>query len=284
MPELSGYTVKTYRYLRLAMVTMLLLLAAAVLIERFHTDPGCFQTSISAYYYTPAQAIFVGTLIAVGVCMVVLKGSTEWEDILLNLGGMLAPVVALVPTPVKGRCFSVAGAQPDIPSNVANNIPAIFAAGLVGLGITVWLGRRGLARHPKNAIGVAVAGAVLAGGFGWFLAGRDHFIANAHYGAAFPLFGCIVAVVLINARGYGAREAGTTDVSRVFRNRYTLIAALMVALPLSMWLVSLAIEWYHLVLWVEATLLVLFAAFWVIQTRELWTEGVRDATPTVGKG
>jgi hypothetical protein len=30
------------------------------------------------------------------------------------------------------------------------------------------------------------------------------------------------------------------------------------------------------VLWVEATLLVLFAAFWVIQTFELWTEGVRS--------
>ena len=279
MPELNGYSVKTYRYLRLAMVTLLLLLAAAVLIEWFHTDPGCFQTSISAYYYTPAQAIFVGTLISVGVCMVVLKGSTEWEDILLNVGGMLAPVVALVPTPNKGRCFSVVGAQPDIPANVANNIPAIFVAGVVGLVITFLIGQRDGAHEPKHLIGMGVAAVVLVGGFVWFLAARDEFIAHAHYGAAFPLFGCIVGVVLINARGYGARS-GTTDMTRVFRNRYTLIAVLMVLLPAAMWMLSLTVEWDHLVLWVEATLLVLFAAFWVIQTRELWTEGVREAPPT----
>ena len=84
--------------------------------------------------------------------MVVLKGSTEWEDILLNVGGMLAPVVALVPTPGKGRCFSVAGAQPDIQSNVANNIPAIFVAGVVGLVITFWIGaaRRGSTSSKRS--------------------------------------------------------------------------------------------------------------------------------------
>ncbi len=281
MPEIGGYTVKTYRYLRLAMVTMLLLLAVAVLIEWQHTDPGCFQTSISAYYYTPAQAIFVGTLITVGVCMVVLKGSTEWEDILLNLGGMLAPVVALVPTPGAGRCFSVAGAQPDIAANVANNIPAIFVAGVVGLVVTFWIGQRDGGHDPQHLLGMAVAGLVLVGGFAWFLAAREHFIANAHYGAAFPLFACIVAVVVINARWYGARS-GNTALTQVLRNRYAVIAALMVLLPVAMWLISLAVEWDHLVLWVEATLLVLFAAFWVIQTRELWTEGVREAPPAVG--
>jgi hypothetical protein len=282
MPELSSYTIKTYRYLRLAMVMLLVLLATAVLIERFETDPGCFQTSISAYYYTPAQAIFVGTLIAVGVCMVVLKGSTEREDILLNLGGMLAPVVALVPTPSKGRCFSVAGAQPDIESNVANNIPAIFVAGLLGLLLTAaigwWYRSRGLSAgwRLEHAIGLGVSAAVLFGGFAWFLVDRGGFIDNAHYGAAFPLFVCIIAVVLLNARGYGMKTTHTTDPSRVFRNRYTVIAVLMVVLPAAMWLVSLVVDWDHLVLWVEATLLVLFAAFWVIQTLELWTEGVRE--------
>ncbi len=290
MPELSGYTVKTYRYLRLAMVTLLLLLAVAVLIERSNTDPGCFQTSISAYYYTPASAIFVGTLIAVGVCMIVLKGSTEWEDILLNVGGMLAPVVALVPTPHKGSCFSVAGAQPDIEANVANNIPAIFIAGVVGLvlvaGIGLWYRSRGEGEWKReHTIGLAASAVVLAGGFAWFLGARDNFIDKAHYGAAFPLFFCIIGVVLINARGYGVQQTGSTDPGRVFRNRYTAIAVLMVVLPLLLWALSKAVDSNHLVLWVEAVLLVLFAAFWVIQTKELWTEGVRPDpvdTPAAG--
>ena len=80
MPALPGYTIKTYRYLRLAMLTMLVMLAAGVLIERAHNAAGCFQPSISDYYYTPAQAVFVASLITIGVCMIALKGSTEWED------------------------------------------------------------------------------------------------------------------------------------------------------------------------------------------------------------
>ena len=130
MPELPGYTIKTYRYLRLAMVTMLVLLGAGVLIERFDNAAGCFQPSISDYYYTPAQAVFVAGLVTIGICMIALKGSTEWEDILLNLGGMLAPVVAFVPTPQGATCASVPNIAPDIPANVANNIPALFVAGV----------------------------------------------------------------------------------------------------------------------------------------------------------
>jgi hypothetical protein len=61
--------------------------------------PGCFQTSISAYYYTPVHGIFIGALVAVGTCLICLRGNTDAEDILLNLAGMFAPVVALVPTP-----------------------------------------------------------------------------------------------------------------------------------------------------------------------------------------
>ena len=52
----------------------------------------------SAYYYTPAQAIFVGALIGLAACMIALKGTTPVEDVFLNLGGVFAAVVAIVPT------------------------------------------------------------------------------------------------------------------------------------------------------------------------------------------
>jgi hypothetical protein len=283
-PTVDSYTVKTYRYLRLAMVTLLFLLGSSVLIERAHTAAQCFQTSISAYYYTPAQAVFVGTLVAVGVCMIVLKGSTEWEDVLLNLGGMLAPVVALVPTPDRGTCFSTPGTQRDIAADVANNIPALFVTGLVGLALTAAIGhwdrrREGRGRDVHHSVGMGFALAVLVGGFGWFSLSRQGFIHHAHYGAAFPLFGSIVAVVLLNARGYGRRTTGGTRAREVYRNRYSAIALLMVAVPVGMWLVSRVVTWEHVVLWIEATLLLLFAAFWVSQTQELWTDGVRSAGP-----
>src|SRR4051794_39778048 len=99
MPVPGGYSIKTYRYLRMAMIAMIVLLGASLVIEWSKTDPRGLQTSISAYSYTPVRAIFVGALISIGVCMVVLKGNTDPEAILLTVAGILAPVVALVPTP-----------------------------------------------------------------------------------------------------------------------------------------------------------------------------------------
>src|SRR5262249_55555658 len=99
--------VSTYRYLRLSIVVMVLALFVSVLIERFHV--GCWQGSISAYYYTPAHAIFVGALVAIGVSLIAIKGSTDLEDVLLNVAGLLAPIVAFVPTtPPSGSCPSTA--------------------------------------------------------------------------------------------------------------------------------------------------------------------------------
>ena len=285
MPELPGYTIKTYRYLRLAMLTMLVMLAAGVLIERSHNAAGCFQPSISDYYYTPAQAVFVASLITIGVCMIALKGSTEWEDILLNLGGMLAPVVAFVPTPAGATCSSVPNIAPDIPANVANNIPALFVTGVVGVLTVLLLARLDRARatshwNYRHTIGMLVSIAVLLGGFGWFLWGRESFIGNAHYAAAFPLFGAIVAVAVINAREFTRKRTGAMAAGQVTRNRYFLVAFLMVVLPVLEWLVSTVVTWNHVVLWAETTVLILFAAFWVMQTQELWSNGVRDTVDT----
>ena len=47
--------IKTYRYLRIGMIGAVVLLAASIGIERSKVD--CWQTSISAYYYTPARAV-----------------------------------------------------------------------------------------------------------------------------------------------------------------------------------------------------------------------------------
>jgi hypothetical protein len=92
----SEIVAKSYRYLRLAMVGLLVCLAAAVAYQRWRK--GDFLGSVSTYYYTPAQACFVGGLIGLGACMIALKGTTPVEDLFLNLGGVFAAIVALVPT------------------------------------------------------------------------------------------------------------------------------------------------------------------------------------------
>jgi hypothetical protein len=92
-PEIQAMS---YRYLRIAMVGLLLALAAAVFYQSSKQDS--FLASVSAYYYTPAQAAFVGALIGLGASMIALQGVTPPEDMFLNLGGIFAIVVAIVPT------------------------------------------------------------------------------------------------------------------------------------------------------------------------------------------
>ncbi|NUR06759.1 MAG: hypothetical protein HOQ22_00230 [Nocardioidaceae bacterium] len=267
---------KTYRYLRLAMVHLVLLLFVAVGVEWWHTGRSCFQDSLSAYYFTPVQAVFVGALTAIGICMVVLKGNTEWEDILLNLGGMLLPVVAFVPVPQEGSCRSVPVLLRDTPADVANNVTALLVTGAVGLAVVVGVLLRSSAgprASRAHVIGTSVAAATLLAGAAWFVVGRDSFVEGAHYVAAVGVFACIVGVVVLNARAL--RSARASPGRRTFVNRYAVIAVLMVGSAVGMGLVALVVDWQHWLLWVESTLITLFAVFWLSQTQELWNEGLR---------
>ncbi len=132
---------KTYRYLRMGMVGLVLALALSILLERLEVD--CWQTSISSYYYTPARAVFVGGLMAVGVSLLVIKGSTRREDVMFNIAGILAPVVGVVPTSSVGECWSLeptpkptdgeGNPAPWVIANIDNNIQALLLAGIVGM-------------------------------------------------------------------------------------------------------------------------------------------------------
>ena len=133
--------VKTYRYLRISMVGAVVLIGVSVLIERSNVD--CWQTSLSAYYYTPVRAIFVGMMMSIGLCLIVIKGSTPWEDATLNAAGMLAPIVAVVPTTDVGVCWSQSPGRLPVDddgnlaswviANIDNNITALLITGIAGL-------------------------------------------------------------------------------------------------------------------------------------------------------
>ena len=57
------------------------------------------QDSISAYYHTPLRNIFVGSLCAVGGFLYFYKGVSTRENIALNIAGIFAVLVAMLPTP-----------------------------------------------------------------------------------------------------------------------------------------------------------------------------------------
>src|SRR4051812_36377939 len=98
---------QTYFGLRLAMIVLTVMLFASVLIQ--YIILRCLQSSISAYYYTPARPIFIAVLCAIGTALIIYRGRTTVENMLLDLAGFLAIIVALVPT---GFNLSDRGCQP----------------------------------------------------------------------------------------------------------------------------------------------------------------------------
>ena len=260
------------------MVALVVGLAAAVLFEWSTDHHRCFQASISAYYYTPVRPYFVSALVAIGVCLVCLRGNTDPEDILLNVAGVAAAVVGLVPTPRVGACMSTPvgsrdGVRGVIAGNVANNVFALLIAGAVGLLVfavlVVWWSAHG-GGWPARTTVVAFAFAVVAEVAATFVfyTARSFFLAHAHAVAALTMFGCIFVVVSLNA-------AAHWNGRRWLRNTYVVIASGMALALLVVGLVALVTTWRHATLVIEGVFITLFAAFWSVQTHELWSAGLR---------
>ena len=84
MTPLNPYVLKSYRYLRLVMIGLVILLGVSVLIEVFASGAGCWRTSISSYYWTPVRGVFIASLVAVGACLVIIKGRNGSTLIWMN--------------------------------------------------------------------------------------------------------------------------------------------------------------------------------------------------------
>ena len=96
----------TYFYLRVAIILLVALLAVAVLRQDRSHPSGVPLGSISLAWYTPVQSVLVAVLVAAGVAMIAIRARGIQEP-LLDFAGLLAPLVAFVPTPepVRGPCF-----------------------------------------------------------------------------------------------------------------------------------------------------------------------------------
>lgn len=287
--------VTTYHYLRVTLVVLLLGLGAAVVYQTWYQG-WHLLSSVSAYYYTPAQAIFVGTLVGLGACMVALAGTRRAEDLLLNLGGLFAALVALVPTS-RGSDFKTAaracqqlaaGKAPnglDCPTvraleataraNVQNNIFALLVLGALALLAALLVHLLTARRAPQGGGGVrapfwwsfAALGVFLVLMLVAYLAFLDWLIDNAHGLAALLLLLCILGVAAVNAVRHQAlpRRAG----GLLGRYRYGLVALALLAVAVvgaALWKTNVIT-----LFWLEIAVALMFAVFWMVQTVEQMT-------------
>jgi hypothetical protein len=267
----------TYRYLRGGIPVMLVMLGAALIIERVRASD--WLGSISAYYFTGAHAVFIGSICAMGTLLIVYKGLKPTEDVLLNLAGILAFVVAFVPTSRPETAVSV-----DVSNvNVLSNVWALVIALLVARAVSWFMYRRtGTTPDlgPIARIVMWVQRALLAAGLALLIFAPDWFVSHAHGIAAVVLFLAIIGTVVITAF---MADKGLVDSAnpKVYEQIYRIIAVLMLVTLLVAVTVHFAINSVsQLVLWVEVALLAEFGVYWAVQTAERWGSRSDRAVPS----
>ena len=287
---------ETYRTLRLGMVAGGLLLGTGV-VSYIISIGGRIPQSVSATFYTPIQTIFTGTLILVGLALVAVKGRPGWENTLLDVAGVLIPMVAFVPTPVQDATCVPAG-KDCVPlplvEGVGLNVGAYLALGLVALGY-LWL-RRLLEGQNEEWDGPTTRG-VMAITAVWvliaaiFFLARPQFLQFAHYASAISFFVILGVVVFINASYTAPIDPAIDKPASWYRGWYRVIGWLMVGFAAFGALVFAVTGTqnfvytgtpspFPVIFWVEVVLLTLFILYWILQTSELWNQTVPGSTPT----
>lgn len=256
----------SYRYLRIAPIVSVVMLLTAVVIQRTRAD--CWQTSISAYYFTAAHSAFVATLCAIGVGLIVYKGNSDTEDVILKFAGFFAFIVAMCPTARETVCGPGLPADFDVMSGTRNTVLAVIITSVLAEITRMVVDHSSDTEPPSFWARVATV-------IGWFLvalgvvayfAWPDQFQAKAHSISAVTLFLGIIGVVVANARTVPLR---TRDLR--FKTAYVVIAWTMTLTLVGVVVVHLLLSGFgHAVILVEMLLIIEFAAFWGLQTAELW--------------
>lgn len=289
MPSRNQSAIITYRALRMGVVAAALLLMISLVGEIIRTG-GLQLTSISASFYSPVRNIFVGVLVATGMALIAIMGREKSEDGALNLAGMLAPTVGLLPTTVgpsaPGACRD--GIAKCIPittlADVENNVSALLVLGLIALvGALVYVLRTHGPGSAQLRQMILPALLWLVSAVLWLFA-RDLVFEHGHNLAAFFFFLLLAWVARINALDppegptvMGLRpqdyHRGYQIISTAMIVTIVLTAIYDIAILLR-WLPDPYPQWFFVA---ESVLLVLFIAFWILQTAHFWHAGVPDA-------
>jgi len=296
-PKPPTMALRTYLALRLSTVGVIAVLAAS-LIKEYSRAGDCLQGSISAYYYTTVQSVFVGALVTLGLVMIVLWGKTPWEDGALNLAGLLAPVVAFVPaapsnlcslqnpagTPVKTEAAKdrlVAASHDGIFNNMLSYLVVVGLALLIVAGFGIVSHRKQWPTVTEHPVAfwlpwALAVGLWLLGTYG-FTQHRAWFYDNAHGYAAKTLFAFIIVVVVnIGLQKKRGEDGDTVLASRWWAGFYFVLAAMMLVGTVLIYLLAKPLSddlGAHRGFIIEGWLIFWLAVFWLAQTWDRRNDG-----------
>ena len=308
----ADFTIKTYRYVRIMIVALTIGLLTAVFVEQ--GTAGCSLGSISAYYYTPARGLFTAGLLGIGVCLIAVRGENDLQDGLLNLGGLLAPMVALVPMHLsvgtadhpsrEASCIANAHRLRDLRDQGAHEDPfSLVTAGrldairndtwalliMLGLGLLLLAFLIRYARsHPRAGVRTprwwpwwAAAGATLLI-WGLYVFANGFFVERVHFGSAILMFVAIsVYAVVDGIRAQKLQRAVKRGVG------YVALGISLIAGCALIMLVGRLADWEYTTFTAEVWGIAVFLVFWTAQTADLWDHTSRASAilrTTTGDG
>lgn len=291
MPSRSQSTIITYRALRMGVVAAALLLTASLVLEIIRTK-GLELTSISASYYSPVSKVFVGVLVATGMALIAIMGREKSEDGALNLAGMLAPTIGMLPTTVgpsaPGACRD--GVAKCIPLSslidVENNVSSLLVLGfLCMVGALVYVIKTHGPGSPQMRRMILPGLLWLVSVVLWLFA-RELMLVHGHNLAAFCFFILLAWVARINALDPPDGPTVMRLTPKAYQRGYKIVSTAMIGTIvltaiydigiLAGWLPNPYPQWFFVA---ESLLLGLFIAFWVLQTAHFWRDGVPDSGP-----
>jgi hypothetical protein len=292
--------VATHMMIRVALTGISLAIVVSVLYQR--SQDSCWLTSISAYWYTDARAIFAGGLMVIAICLIAYSGGTWTENLLLNLAGLIAPIVAIAPTTLGKQldkdCLGSRAPDSYDSSATTNGLVVYFVVLFAGAFFT-YVASRALRRHLTSSkagltrrqrrvsrFGASVAIAIPVGLLAWALL-DDHFPQNAHFPSAAAMF-VFLAFVALSRSEWGAdltkkwdvyRDTETSPAALTRRldrkfpySKLNFVVGFLMLATLLLALVNILLGthgWDFGVITAEFTLLGLFLGFWLAQTIQM---------------
>ena len=274
--QLSSSTQRTYRYVRISIVGAVVLLLVSLLVVSVAQGP---VTSLSALYYTPGRVAFVGVLFAIALALIALSGHSV-EQALLDIAALFAPVIAVIPTPIvtgdaPGMTVSCPSPGPCVPAADAaamqNGMLSLTVVGVLGVIAALVLAVVQRTMSPGLAVALVAAAVVVVGMGAWALISPGSLAALGHLVATGAFFGIIAVVSAISAAASAPPWRG------IYRTVAIGIGAVLVLLVAVLALRLggrdlVAFTGLPLVLIGELAIVVLFAAFWIAQTVENWSD------------